>query len=112
MSRCSASGGSWSSTIPQSASKSFLPRKPARRPPAMLNGRKMNFIARSRRDRVDRRRRPFVGGALRRPAEELFAQLLAARHRRGGSGGGGADEDQHQPAAMSLRLLASGLERP
>jgi hypothetical protein len=44
-SRCSLSGGSSSSKSAQTCSKSFLPRKPAIRPPITLNGMKRNFIA-------------------------------------------------------------------
>src|SRR5438270_242989 len=41
--RCSASGGSSSSIIPQACSNSFLPRKPAIRPPATLKGMNSSF---------------------------------------------------------------------
>src|SRR3954469_2845003 len=45
MSRCSESGGSSASMTPQTASKSFFERRPAKRPATMLNGMKRNFIA-------------------------------------------------------------------
>src|SRR4051794_25768660 len=46
-SRCSASGGSSSSITPHRPSNTFLPRKPAIRPPITLNGIKSNFTPRN-----------------------------------------------------------------
>src|SRR3954468_4131519 len=43
--RCLASGGSTSSTSPQSCSKIFLVTKPANSPPARVTGMKANFMS-------------------------------------------------------------------
>src|SRR3954453_8729608 len=48
--RCLASGGSTSSTSPQSCSKIFLVTKPATSPPASVTGMKANFISVALRD--------------------------------------------------------------
>ena len=83
MLRCSASGGSSSSTSFQSLSKIFVPIRPARMPPRTLIGRNRNSSG--------NRDLGFGGGLFRRfslvlshrqtAAEDLVAKLVVCGHQ-------------------------------